>query len=142
MIAGFPVAPDVTPNRSSYGSPIGKMRFLRGDRDRAADAIERTAVGQLRYREAGKRAGRGCRVRAQKADDTQLLHQLIPELLGARFIQRAFVQVAFDIDVEEKFFVAVVEGRVTYDEVAHVDAGAPVALIKAASAALVLKTLG
>ena len=39
--------------------------------------------------------------RAQEADDPELLHQLVPKLLRARFVERTFLQVALDIDIEE-----------------------------------------
>ena len=39
--------------------------------------------------------------RAQEAHDAQLLHELVPELLGAGLVQRAFAQIALDVDVEE-----------------------------------------
>ena len=39
--------------------------------------------------------------RAQEAHDPELLNELVPQLLCAGLIQRAFTQVAFDVDVEE-----------------------------------------
>ena len=39
--------------------------------------------------------------RAEEADDAQLLHQLVPELLRPRFVQNAVLQIALDIDIEE-----------------------------------------
>src|ERR1700761_7974277 len=34
---------------------IGKVRFLRGNRDRVADPVQRVSVGQLRHRQAGSK---------------------------------------------------------------------------------------
>ena len=39
--------------------------------------------------------------RAKEADDAQLLHQLVPEFLRAGLVEHAFLQVPFDVDVEE-----------------------------------------
>ena len=39
--------------------------------------------------------------RTEEADDTELLHQLIPELLRPRFVQNAVLQIALDKDVQE-----------------------------------------
>ena len=38
---------------------------------------------------------------SQKAHDTQLLDKLIPQFLGAGLVERSFLQVSLDIDVEE-----------------------------------------
>ena len=40
--------------------------------------------------------------RTEEADDTQLLDQLIPELLRPRFIQNALLQIALDKDIQER----------------------------------------
>ena len=39
--------------------------------------------------------------RAQEAHDAELLDQLVPQLLRAGFVQRAFREIALDVDVEE-----------------------------------------
>ena len=39
--------------------------------------------------------------RAEEPDDTELLHQLVPELLRPRFVQNAFLEIALDVDVQE-----------------------------------------
>ena len=39
--------------------------------------------------------------RAQEADDPELLHQLVPELLRPRFVQHARFQIALDVDIQE-----------------------------------------
>ena len=39
--------------------------------------------------------------RAQETHNAQLLHQLVPQFLGARFVQDALAQIPLDIDVEE-----------------------------------------
>ena len=39
--------------------------------------------------------------RAQEAHDAKLLHQLVPQLLRAGLVERAFLQVALDVDIEE-----------------------------------------
>ena len=39
--------------------------------------------------------------RAKEADDAELLDELIPQFLRARFVERALAHVALDIDVEE-----------------------------------------
>ena len=39
--------------------------------------------------------------RAEEADDAELLHQLVPELLRPRFVENAVLQVALDVDVQE-----------------------------------------
>ena len=50
----------------------------------------------------------GC---AQEAHDAKLLNELIPKLLGAGLVQRAFLQVALDVDVEEARDAANRHGR-------------------------------
>jgi hypothetical protein len=39
--------------------------------------------------------------RTKEANDAQLLHQLVPQFLGARLVQSTSLQVTFDVDIEE-----------------------------------------
>ena len=41
----------------------------------------------------------GC---AKKADDTKLLHKLVPELLSPRFVEFAFLQVPLDVNIQKR----------------------------------------
>ena len=69
--------------------------------ERALFAVERHA-GDAFGRPVGVAAEQRVIVRcAQEAHDAQLLHQLVPKLLRAGLIQLAFLQIAFDVDVEE-----------------------------------------